>query len=320
MADSSPYVANTDFTWFRNLLALSEGGRLDEANFWQPRAQRAPAQLRPGDPFFLRLKDPHQAIAGFGFFASHCVLPLADAWATFGDRNGDASWDAFHGRIVGYRKRDLEAAEIDARALGCIALVHVSFWPETRWIPWGTARGWKRQTVVGRYEQDPANAEILRMAIAAEQAAPPAEFSSRFELVQTDERSIVRTDSVRRQGQGAFRARLLAAYGGSCAITGEHTEPVLAASHIQPYLGPRSNHPQNGLLLTQEFHTLFDRGYVTVTPDDRVRISPRLRQDFGNGRRYEKHDGQALLLPRDPAARPSREALEWHARELFKAG
>lgn len=27
-----------------------------------------------------------------------------------------------------------------------------------------------------------------------------------------------------------------------------------------------SNHVQNGVLLTEEFHTLFDRGYVTITP------------------------------------------------------
>lgn len=42
---------------------------------------------------------------------------------------------------------------------------------------------------------------------------------------------------------------------------------VLDAAHIQPCLGPRSNHPQNGLVLTKEFHALFDRGYVTVTPE-----------------------------------------------------
>lgn len=315
----APYIALTDWPWFRHLQSLSDRGKLDEANFWQPRGQRAPA-LRPGDPFILRLKSPHSAIAGFGFYASHCVLPLADAWTTFGDRNGDATWEAFRQRIVSFRAGKMTPNEIETRKLGCIALVHLTLWPQERWIPWGLERGWKKNVQVSKYERDPSRAELLRMAIVAEQADSRAEFASRFELVHDDERLVVRSDSVCREGQGAFRARLLGAYGGSCAITGEHTEPVLAAAHIQPYRGPRSNHPQNGLLLTQEFHTLFDRGYVAVTPDYKVRVSPRLRMDFGNGRRYEKHDGQLLLLPSDASAQPSREALEWHERKLFKAG
>ena len=36
------------------------------------------------------------------------------------------------------------------------------------------------------------------------------------------------------------------------------------SAHIQPYLGPRSNHVQNGVLLTKELHALFDAGYVTI--------------------------------------------------------
>jgi hypothetical protein len=47
---------------------------------------------------------------------------------------------------------------------------------------------------------------------------------------------------------------------------------VLDAAHIQPYLGPRSNHLQNGILLTKESHTLFDLGYVTMTPDHVIRV------------------------------------------------
>ena len=88
-----------------------------------------------------------------------------------------------------------------------------------------------------------------------------------------DERTIVLREVTDREGQGAFRLRMLRAYDGQCAITGEHTAPVLDAAHIQPYLGPRSNHVQNGLLLTKEFHALFDEGYVAVTPDYEVRVS-----------------------------------------------
>ena len=124
---------------------------------------------------------------------------------------------------------------------------------------------------------------------------------------------------VAREGQGAFHTRVLDAYGRRCAITGEHTEPVLDATHIQPYRGARSNHVQNGLLLTKEFHTLFDLGYVTVTPDHVVRVSPLLNSDWKNGKRYFPYDGKRLVaVPATSALRPSRAALEWHNEEVFR--
>ena len=124
-----------------------------------------------------------------------------------------------------------------------------------------------------------------------------------------------------REGQGGFRLRLLDAYGNQCAITGEHTVPVLDAAHIQPYLGPASNHVQNGMLLTKEFHALFDRGYVTVTPEHVVKVSTRLKKDFSNGRRFYPFDGQVLAkLPLDTRLFPSADALQWHGAHVFLAG
>jgi len=119
-------------------------------------------------------------------------------------------------------------------------------------------------------------------------------------------------------GQGTFRSRLLDAYGRRCAITGERTEPVLDAAHIQPYHGPGSNHLQNGILLTKEFHTLFDAGYVGITPDHRVLISDRLHEDWENGRRYYEFRDHALeQIPSDPRVQPSAAALEWHLEKVF---
>ena len=118
-----------------------------------------------------------------------------------------------------------------------------------------------------------------------------------FHPLDADERVLHLAKTVQRVGQGAFRTRLLDAYGRRCAITGEHTAIVLDAAHIQPYLGPRSNHVQNGLLLTKEFHALFDAGYVTVTPEHRVRVSRRLREDWQNGHRDYPHDGQRVEIP-----------------------
>jgi putative restriction endonuclease len=71
-------------------------------------------------------------------------------------------------------------------------------------------------------------------------------------------------------------------------------------------------------LLTKEFHTLFDRGYVTVSPDYEVRVSEALREHYQNGARYYRYDKQQLRRrPDDPAHHPSRAALEWHREHRF---
>src|SRR5262245_499632 len=99
-----------------------------------------------------------------------------------------------------------------------------------------------------------------------------------------DERAFVESKRVAREGQGTFRTRVLDAYGRRCAISGERTEVVLEAAHIQPYLGPRSNHVQNGIPMTVEFHALFDGKLLAITPDYRVRVSPAIRRRWSNGK------------------------------------
>jgi hypothetical protein len=114
---------------------------------------------------------------------------------------------------------------------------------------------------MGRTETDEQNIAELLAEVQRDNVEPPQELVEDFELVAVDERQRASVTQAVREGQGAFRLRLLEAYRGACAITGEHTEPVLDATHIQPYLGPRSNHPRNGLILTKEFHALSTRGW-----------------------------------------------------------
>ena len=76
---------------------------------------------------------------------------------------------------------------------------------------------------------------------------------------------------------------------------------------------------QNGLLLTKEVHALFDRGYVTVTPDYVVRVSQSLRAEWKNGHRYYPFDGKQLLeIPTRAGNRPSAAALAWHEKHVFR--
>jgi putative restriction endonuclease len=314
------FVALTDRAWFDFLAARAAGGRLDEVNFWQPKATKPMKNLRVGEPIFFRLKKPDYAIAGYAFFAHFQVLDLDVAWQTFGEKNGDPTRERFFERIGAYRGLDLLLPSSHRAPIGCTVLRDAMFWPSERWIRWSSERGWHDNIVQGRTERDPTNMSILMAAVQMDQAELPAELvESPFQLVDADERTWAYGSQPVREGQGTFRLRLLNAYG-RCAITGEHTPIVLDGAHIQPYLGPRSNHPQNGVLLTKEFHALFDAGYVTITPDLEVRVSERLRTDFKNGHRYYPFDKKPLLkIPDDRSLQPSRDALDWHVRNVFLA-
>ena len=106
---------------------------------------------------------------------------------------------------------------------------------------------------------------------------------------------LVREDSPRygtpqliqpRLGQGIFRVAVMDAYSRACAVTQEHSLPALEASHIQPYAKDGPHDVRNGVLLRADLHRLFDQGYVTITPEHRLEVSPRLKEDYQNGRSY----------------------------------
>jgi predicted restriction endonuclease len=177
------FVGNTDHDWFT---FLRDRQPLEEVNFWQPSGGDAFRALAPGEPFFFRLKKPHYAVGGFGFFA-----------------------------------------------------------------------------------------------------------------------------------QGTFRVAVTQAYGGACAVSGEHSLPVLDVAHIQGYAAGGPHEVRNGLLLRTDIHRLFDRGYVTVTPECRFEVSGRLREEFENGKTYYALHGREILQPRARADRADPELLRWHNEHVF---
>jgi putative restriction endonuclease len=72
-------------------------------------------------------------------------------------------------------------------------------------------------------------------------------------------------------------------------------------------------------LLRRDIHSLFDAGYVTVTPDFQFKVSKRIREQFANGKHYYALDGQSIGLPDNPVHAPDRDALAWHNTERFLA-
>lgn len=120
-----------------------------------------------------------------------------------------------------------------------------------------------------------------------------------------------------RRGQEGLRHKLLAAYGGRCAITGSDGDAALEAAYL---VGDNETGPHelaNALLLRSDIHTLFDLNLIRIHPNTRKII---LADSLKKGS-YAKLMARQLRLPEKPEDRPSAEVLEqrWQATGGSKA-
>ncbi len=305
------YVGVTDGEWFE-LLARQDG--LDEVNFWQPGGSHQFRALQPGELFLFKLHSPRNFIVGGGFFAHSSLLPVSLAWETFEIRNGATSLREMRERIEKYRRRPAELHE--DYTIGCILLEQPFFLPPERWIP--APAGWKPNIVQGRtYDLAEAEGRHLWQQVNA------ALIAGEVRVLQTEPaldapRFGSPALTLPRLGQGSFRVLVTDAYDRRCAVTGERTLPVLEAAHIRPYADGGEHRVDNGLLLRRDLHTLFDRGYVTVTPSYSLEVSRRIREEFENGRDYYALQGKELRPPEDRFEPPSPEFLRWHNENVFR--
>lgn len=302
------FVAVTDPGWYERLSQLA-GPR--DANFWRPSA-RTFARLPVGTPFFFKLKAPFNAIAGFGYFAGFTILPDWLAWETFGDANGVESLTALRDRLA----RIQSGASIDADPtgrIGCCLLAESTFFARDAWVR--TPSDWSPRTQTGG-GYDLSVGEGLRIWTECLQRTPsrPRDPPGAAEPAP---RYGTPTLHVPRLGQAIFRVRVLDAYDRGCAVTGEHSLPVLEAAHIKPYASGGEHAISNGLTLRSDLHRLFDRGYVTIDERGRFVVGGRLKADFENGRSYYCLQGHVVATPRDRALAPASEAIAWHREHVY---
>jgi hypothetical protein len=121
-----------------------------------------------------------------------------------------------------------------------------------------------------------------------------------------DARLRVYRQIVSRRGQSGFRAALLEAYQGRCAVTGCDAAAALEGAHLRPYRGPESNAVTNGLLLRADIHTLFDLRLLAPDPVTRNIVVSKLLA----GTQYEVLSTSRLADPAAAWQRPNLEALE----------
>lgn len=301
-------VAVTDLDWFNMLRRRPD---LPEVNFWSPSGSTFKA-LQPGELFLFKLHAPQNFIVGGGVFAYANQLPCSLAWTAFGEANGATSLREMRLRVAKYRKAD-PADRVNDFPLGCRILTQPFFLAEADWIP--VPESWSRNIVSFKtYNTADADGLMLwdRMSRALDRQ-PALELAQPLAARYGEPRLIQP-----RLGQGAFRVVVTDIYARRCAVTQEKTLPALEAAHIRPYAEGGQHQASNGLLLRRDLHSLFDGGYVTVTPEHRFEVSRRIKEEFDNGRHYYALHGQQIELPIRATDKPDSAALRWHNEQCFK--
>jgi putative restriction endonuclease len=303
------WLGVTDNNWF-DFLSRADP---DEVNFWQPSGRAPFVGLDSGAPFLFKLKRPYNHIAGGGTFVKFSTLPLSLAWEVFETKNGAESRGAFEAMI----RKLLSNPNARDPEIGCTVLTAPFFWPRENWI--SNPIGWSGNIVRGRY-YDTENTDGADLwATVQERLQDSLSGALPDELKEPGARYGEPTLIRPRLGQGAFRVIVTDAYRRRCAITGESTLPVLEAAHIRPFAKSGINEVSNGMLLRSDFHKLFDAGFVTVTPELRVEVSPQIKEQWFNGKPYYRLHGKTLLnIPQDPVNRPSSDFLSWHNENCFQ--
>lgn len=299
-------VAVTDGDWFERLRTQPN---LSEVNFWAPSAANFRA-LRPGEMFLFKLHAPRNVIVGGGIFAYANSLPCSLAWEAFRDANGAGSSKEMRARIARYRRADPnDRSDFE---IGCRILTQPFFLQERDWI--SVPSSWSPNIVSFKtYNTSDADGLALWDAVNSR-----LERLRLFGMSEGEARFGEPHLIMPRLGQGAFRVLVTDVYQRRCVITHERTLPALEAAHIRPYGDGGGHEASNGLLLRRDIHSLFDAGYVTVTPDLRFEVSNRIREEFENGRHYYELHGSKIVPPTHAVHHPDPDALAWHNEHCFR--
>lgn len=308
-------IANTDIDWYRHFRAV---GADDDINFWKPMGDAGFKALSFGQPLIFKAKKAFgNAIIGFGYFTQFHTASVKDAWNAFGPANGAPTLPDMLTRVRKYAERKGIGTITERHTIGCIILSSSVFFAEEDWIQ-GPA-DWADSIVTGKtYDTTVGEGKRIWDACVATYMRTarhmPTNVAPEITIDRYGKPILVKP----RLGQNGFRFRLIDTYG-QCAVTQEHSIPVLDAAHIIPYSEGGSHDISNGLLLRADIHRLYDDGYVTVTPDHTFKVSDALHEDFSNGKHYYGMQGTKIWMPSSPELQPKRENLEYHYASIFKA-
>ena len=308
------FIAVTDNQWF-NFLEQEIG--IEEVNFWQPREKLQFKAIRTGEIFLFKLHHPDNFIVGGGFFShSSSGIPCSLVWEWFERKNGVSTLNELRNKIEKYRhipQHHPQTRYADYK-IGSIVLTQPFFFTRDQWI---TAPSDFHSNIVQGKTYDLTSGlgkELWDAVVERLQRNNSFLVKTKPEAVIFGEPTLIRP----RLGQGAFRSLVTDTYQRKCAITQEKVLPVLEAAHLKPVSEGGLHCLDNGILLKRDFHTLFDQGYITITPNYRVCVSKKLKEEFHNGKHYYQFHDTEIWLPPLSNQQPNRVFLEWHADTVFQ--
>jgi putative restriction endonuclease len=123
-----------------------------------------------------------------------------------------------------------------------------------------------------------------------------------------------------RVNQGFFRSTILTSYDNRCCVTGLSVSELLVASHIIPWSVDEEKrmNPHNGICFNILHDKAFDKGFITITPDYKIKLSPVL------ARQKDKTALEAFFIPFEnkPIQLPGRfipdvTFLKYHSDNIF---
>jgi putative restriction endonuclease len=293
-------VAVTDGDWFNQLRRRPEPA---EVNFWSP-SPRAFRALQPGELFLFKLHAPINMIVGGGVFASSTIMPLVLAWEAFGTANGVSTLAEMRTRILQYRRGS--GAETGPLEVGCRMLTQPFFLAEDRWshrpvmvekhclvhlVQYGNRR--RSRSLGSRASGDAASLCQLNSC------------RSKCSLWRAN------TDPPEAWARGVPVGCDGSIWETMCNNERAHASGVGGRTY-SPYADGGEHSPSNGILMRRDIHSLFDQGYVTITPEHRFEVSRRIREEFENGRHYYDLHGSQVEVPKIADQHPDPNALQWH--------
>ena len=94
----------------------------------------------------------------------------------------------------------------------------------------------------------------------------------------------------------------------------------MVASHIIPWAKDEKNrlNPHNGLCLNVIHDKAFDKGYLTITAEYKIKLSKcfdDFKKDIAVKELFLKYNNQSIMLP--DKFLPSKEFLDYHYHKIF---
>ncbi len=122
----------------------------------------------------------------------------------------------------------------------------------------------------------------------------------------------------------AFRRIVSETYDYRCAASGwriilPDSRFMVEAAHLIPFSESHDDDPRNGIALAPSFHWALDARVIAPGPDYVWHVSNALDDRVADNQPLLALAGKSLMLPKEKASWPKKEALDWRLAHLLES-